>query len=173
MTDDQEGAELVKQMRADVLKPKEGVPPIDQDILDIEAARLRVEERLGYREIAKAMGCSVSTAHARVDRVYKAGMSEATEMMRQQERTRLDMLWQRSKTIAETIHYVTAHGKVVCHPETGEPIIDDMPRLAAQKEMRALAESYRKLEGLDQPTKVEQTGAVKYEIIGVDAADLA
>jgi hypothetical protein len=47
-----------------------------------------------------------------------------------------------------------------------------MPVLAAYKEMRSIAESYRKLEGLDQPTKVEQTGTVKYEVVGVELPDL-
>jgi predicted DNA-binding protein (UPF0251 family) len=172
MTDDQGGSELVPKKRAEVLKPKEGERPIDQDILDIEAARLRNEERLGYREIAQRMGCSVSTAHTRVQRVYQDAKIEATEMMRHLERERLDTLWQHAKKIAETTYYVTAHGKVVLDPETGQPLVDPMPNLQARKEMRAIAESMRKLEGLDQPTKVEQSGAIEYKISGADPSDL-
>jgi predicted DNA-binding protein (UPF0251 family) len=172
MAGDEKGAELVPKKRAEVLKPKEGVKPIDQDILDIEAARLRNEERLGYREIAQRMGCSVSTAHTRVHRVYQDAKVEATDMMRHLERERLDGLWQHAKKIAETTYYVTAHGKVVLDPETGQPLVDPMPNLQARKEMRAIAESMRKLEGLDQPAKVEQSGSVKYEIVGVSPADM-
>ncbi len=145
---------------------------IDQSILDIEAARLRAK-RMNYRQIAAEMNCTVSTAYDRVQRVYQAAKVEVTETARQIERERLDELWRNAQNIADTVHYVTAHGKVVLHPETGEPIVDDAPRIAAFKEMRAIAESYRKLEGLDQPTKVEQSGNVRYEIAGVDPTDLA
>jgi DNA-binding Lrp family transcriptional regulator len=144
----------------------------DTYALDIEAARLR-GKRLTYREIAERMGCHPSTAHARVQRAYKAARADATDVAREFERERLDQLYRRAEEVAEKTHYVTAHGKVVINPETNEPLIDPMPVLAAYKEMRQIAESYRKLEGLDQPTKVEQTGTVKYEVVGVDPTDLA
>jgi hypothetical protein len=143
----------------------------DTMALDIEAARLR-GKRLTYRQIGEIMGCSHQTAWDRVQRAYKAARADATDTARGLERDRLEGLWQRAEVIAEKEHYVTAHGKVVTHPETGEPLIDPMPVLAAYKEMRAIAESFRKLEGLDQPTKVEQTGTVKYEVVGIDVADL-
>jgi hypothetical protein len=172
MSNEQSSTELVPRKRAEILKPKAGIKPIDQDILDIEAARLRVEERLQYREIAQVMGCSTSTAYDRVQRVYQARKVEATDQMRQQEHARLDMLWQHQKRIAEGMYYQTAHGKVVKDPETGTPLVDPMPNIAARKEMRAIAESMRKLEGLDQPTKVEQTGAIEYKISGANPSDL-
>lgn len=172
MADDQTSGELVPKTRAEVLRPPEDERPMDQDILDIEAARLRNEERLNYRQIAKRMGCSVSTAYLRVQRVYQDAKVEATDMMRQQERERLDGLWQHAKKIAEGTYYQTAHGKVVRDPETNEPLVDPMPNIAARKEMRAIAESMRKLEGLDQPTKVEQSGAIEYKISGANPSDL-
>jgi hypothetical protein len=152
---------------------KPGDPlPVDQDVIDICAARLRAQ-RYTYQQIGRIMGCSTSTAHSRVQRVYKDAKQEATEMARHIERERLDELWRKAEEIANTVHYVTAHGKVVLHPETGDPVIDDNPVLAARREMRAIAESYRKLEGLDAPQKVEQSGAVRYEILGVDPSELA
>lgn len=143
----------------------------DQAALDIEAARLR-GKRLSYREIGERMGCSQSAAHARVQRAYKAARADATDVAREFERERLDVLYRKAEAIAEKTHFVTAHGKVVTHPETGQPLVDPMPQIAAYKEMRSIAESYRKLEGLDQPTKVEQTGTVKYEVVGVELPDL-
>lgn len=139
----------------------------DQRALDIEAARLR-GKRLTYREIGERMGCSPSAAHARVQRAYKAARADATDVAREFERERLDVQYRKAEKIAERTHFVTAHGKVVLHPETGLPLEDPMPVLAAYKEMRLIAESFRKLEGLDQPTKVEQSGTVKYEVVGVD-----
>lgn len=143
----------------------------DSWALDIEAARLR-GKRMTYREIGDRMGCSHQTAWARVNRAKKAARADATDVARELERERLDGMWQKVEAIAEGTHYLTAHGKVVTHPETGEPIVDPMPAIAAYKEMRSIAESYRKLEGLDQPTKVEQSGGLKVEIVGVNPDDL-
>lgn len=151
--------------------PAEKLRPLDQDVLDIEAARLR-NLRYTYRQIAQAMGCSKTAAYERVQRVYREAKIETTEMARQMERERLDELWQRAEEIATREHYVTAHGKIVLDT-AGNPIIDDGPVIIARREQRLIAESYRKLEGLDSPTKVEQTGSVKYEIVGVDPSDLA
>jgi predicted DNA-binding protein (UPF0251 family) len=144
----------------------------DVRALEIEAARLR-GKRMTYREIGERMGCSYQTAWSRVQRAYKAARADATDVAREFERQRLDEMYRKAEDIAEKTHYVTAHGKVVINPETGQPLVDPMPVLAAYKEMRQIAESYRKLEGLDQPTKVEQSGTVKYEVVGVDPSDLA
>jgi hypothetical protein len=125
-----------------------------------------------YAQIAREMGCSPSTAFERVQRVYQATRVETAETARQFERERLDGLWQKAEAIASTVHYVVAHGKVV-KDDDGNPVIDDGPVLAARREQRAIAESYRKLDGLDAPTKVEQSGAVTYEVVGIDPSDLA
>jgi hypothetical protein len=58
-------------------------------------------------------------------------------------------------------------------PVKEEPLLDDGPKLAAIREMRAIRESYRKLLGVDQPTQVAVSGAVRYEVVGVDPADLS
>jgi hypothetical protein len=144
----------------------------DVRALDIEAARLR-GKRMTYREIGERMGTSHQTAWLRVQRAYKAARADATDVAREFERQRLDEQYREALAIKEEVHYVTAHGKVVCHPETGQPLIDPAPKLAALQRMQSIAESYRKLEGLDQPTKVEQSGTVKYEVVGVDVTDLA
>lgn len=152
-------------------KPEGSRTRDDVRALDIEAARLR-GKRMTYREIGERMGTSYQTAWERVQRAYKAARADATDVAREYERERLDAMYRKAEAIAEETHYVTAHGKVVMHPETGQPLVDPMPSIAAYKEMRAIAESYRKLEGLDQPTKVEQSGGLKVEIVGVDPQDL-
>lgn len=152
-------------------KPEGSRKRDDLRALEIEAARLR-GKRLTYREIGERQGVSYQTAWDRVQRAYKHARADATDVAREYERERLDKMYRKAEAIAEEEHYLTAHGKVVTHPETGEPLIDPMPKLAAYKEMRAVAESFRKLEGLDQPTKVEQSGALKVEVVGVDPANL-
>lgn len=143
----------------------------DRKARDLIALRLR-GKRLTYREIGEQMGCSVGTAHTRVKRAYKEAFVESAEMARDFERERLDKLWRKAEEIANKTHYVTAHGKVVRNPETGEPLIDSAPVLQAYKEMRSIAESYRRLEGLDAPTKIEQTADVEYKVVGIDPANL-
>ena len=144
----------------------------DVRALEIEAARLR-GKRMTYREIGERMGCSYQTAWSRVQRAYNAARADATDVAREFERQRLDEQYREAERIKNETHYVTAHGKVVTHPETGDPLVDAAPALAALARMQSIAESYRKLEGLDQPTKVEQSGTVKYEVVGVDVTDLA
>lgn len=144
----------------------------EQVAIDAEAARLR-GLRYTHREIAAEMKCSVKTAQDRIARAYRDTLSEPAELARQFERERLDGLWRRAEEIANTVHYVTAHGKIVVDPDTGEKIVDDGPKLAAISSMRAIAESYRKLDGLDAPTRVEQSGSVKYEVVGFDTSALS
>lgn len=143
----------------------------DQIALDIEAARLR-GKRLTYRQIGERMGCSGQTAWDRVQRAYKRSLADAVDVARQFERDRLDEQYQEAQKIYDKDHCLTAHGKVVMHPETGDPLLDPAPKLAALARMQSIAESLRKLEGLDQPTRVEQSGTVKYEVVGVDVSDL-
>lgn len=153
-------------------KPEGSRTRDDVRALEIEAARLR-GKRMTYREIGERMGTSYQTAWHRVQNAYKHARADATDVAREFERERLDTQYREALAIKDETHYLTAHGKVVCHPETGEPLIDPAPKLAALARMQSIAESYRKLEGLDQPTKVEQSGSVKYEVVGVDVTDLA
>lgn len=140
-----------------------------RDAQDAQAAMLRAK-RMTYREIAEIQGCNVKTAHERVQRGLKLAIYEDVDTGRQFERARLDMLWRKVSEIAEKPHYAMAHGKLVLDKE-GEPIVDDGPNLTAFRELRAIGESYRKLEGLDQPTRVEQSGSMVYRIEGVDPAE--
>jgi hypothetical protein len=60
------------------------------------------------------------------------------------------------------------------NPETGqeEPLADDGPKLAAIQVALRVRESYRRLHGLDSETKVNLSGSVRYEVVGVDPDDL-
>lgn len=141
----------------------------DAETLDAQAAKLR-SQRMTYREIAEVQKCSVATAHERAQRGLQWIMYEDVDTGRQFERARLDLLWTKVWDIAMREHTAVAHGKVVKDDE-GNPIIDDSQNLQALRELRAIGESYRKLEGLDQPTRVEQSGSMVYRIEGVDPAE--
>ena len=68
-------------------------------------------------------------------------------------------------------HPVVSHGKVVTGPD-GKPLLDDEIKLRAVDRYLRTRESFRKLLGVDKPAKVEMSGAVRYEVVGVDPADL-
>jgi hypothetical protein len=74
--------------------------------------------------------------------------------------------------ILEKEHVAISQGKVM-KDDAGNPILDDGPRLAAIREMRMLRESFRKLYGLDAEKKVNISGGVRYEIVGIDSSDLS
>ncbi|WP_329462392.1 hypothetical protein [Streptomyces sp. NBC_01431] len=58
--------------------------------------------------------------------------------------------------------------------DTGKevPIPDEGPKLQALQVALKICESYRKLHGLDAEKKVNISGGVRYEIVGIDPADL-
>lgn len=84
---------------------------------------------------------------------------------------RLEDLYLRAAEIMEADHVVVSHGKIV-RDDDGKPLIDHGPTLAAIREARESLISTRKMVGLDQPAKVNLSGGVRYEVVGVDPADL-
>jgi hypothetical protein len=142
---------------------------------DAEAARLKglgwtltmIAAELGY-------GHRSSVAEA-IDRAYR-DIAEPARAGRDKRARQLDMLWEYAQEILDREHITVSNGKVITlpDPETGEekPLRDDGPALQAITEMRRINESYRKLEGDDRPAKMEVSGGVKYEVVGVDPEDL-
>lgn len=154
----------------------EETPPVirsrdEQDRVDIQAAELR-GQRLTYREIADHMKCDVRTAYDRVQRAMSNGLVDDPAVSRQLERERLDRMYRTAEKVSKATHYAMAHGKVVHHPVTGDPLLDPTVNLAAVREMRQVAESLRKLDGLDAPTRVEQNSTTEFRIVGIDPNDL-
>jgi deoxyribodipyrimidine photolyase-like uncharacterized protein len=88
---------------------------------------------------------------------------------------RLESLYEAAVDVLEADHVVVSHGKVITMADeagTEKPLTDHAPKLAAVAEARRTLESMRKLMGLDQPTKVNISGGVRYEVVGVDPEDL-
>jgi hypothetical protein len=137
---------------------------------DAQAAELRAQGRT-YRQIAEEMGySSKGDAWRACARATASVLREPAERMIAVESARLDDLYARAQEIADRRHLAHSNGRVV--ELGGVPLEDDGPILAALREMRQIAESYRKLHGLDQPGKVELSGGVRYEVVGIDPADL-
>ena len=137
---------------------------------DAEAARLR-SRSMSYRQIAAALGIDVAAAHAAVQRALHDTLAEPAGDVRALELEKLDRAERAVLAVLERRHLTVSHGKVIS--VGGEPLEDDAPVLAAADRLVRISESRRKLLGLDSPVKVNLSGGVKYEVVGVDAADLA
>jgi hypothetical protein len=137
------------------------------------AARIKAENpQMTYRELAAAAGYNdPGTAWRAVQRCREAVIREAGAELIASEAQQLDDLFVAAMEILERDHVVVSHGHIV-KDDRDQPILDDGPKLAALREMRQIRESYRRLFGVDQPAKVEHSGGVKYEVVGVDPADL-
>ncbi len=117
---------------------------------------------LGYKTRS-----SVYEARKRALREIVRGPAQRLLVQRQAE---LDLLWESAMEVLENEHVVVSNGRVV--ELNGSPIGDDNPKLQAIETLRKLNESMRKLHGTDQPAKLEMSGGVRYEVVGVEADDL-
>lgn len=149
--------------------------PRGQKARDAWAAERQVRDGWEYRQIAEAMGISVSTAWDRVQRglrIIDAVTYESAERARAAHRARLQAAAEVAMEVLARDHVHVAHGKIVVDG-TGKPVLDDGPKLAAATTVKHLSESLRKLDGLDAPTQVSHTGEVTYNLVGVNPDDLS
>jgi hypothetical protein len=132
---------------------------------DAEAARLRSKGK-SYRQIAAALGCDVHVAHSAVKRVIAEIITEPAEAAIAFELERLDRLHRAAMKVLERHHVTVSNGKVV--EVDGQPLLDDGPVLSAIDRLVRISESRRKLLGLDQPAKMNVSGGLTYEVVGID-----
>lgn len=121
---------------------------------DAKACRMRVAG-LTYDQIAGELGFrDRSGARRAVKRALAATAREPAGELIALELERLDHLTrQLQRALVDISYAVTAGGKIVCHPATGELLRDYGPVIAAARELRQVSESRRKLLGLDAPAK--------------------
>ncbi|MEV0526036.1 hypothetical protein AB0I66_21605 [Streptomyces sp. NPDC050439] len=137
------------------------------------AAQMKADNpRMSYQQIAEATGYrNRGDCWRAIEKCRKAVLQTAGAELIATEAAQLDDLFVAALEVLERDHVVVSHGKVVAGAD-GTPLLDDGPKLAAIREMRAIRESYRKLTGADAAQKVNVAGAVRYEVVGVDPADL-
>ncbi|MGW4670090.1 hypothetical protein [Streptomyces sp. NPDC004324] len=130
-----------------------------------------------YRELAEMFGYyDKGTAWRAMQNVKAEVVRPAVTKLIATESEQLDDLFVMAMEIIERNHIVVSHGKIITmlDPETGEekPLQDDGPRLQAIQTALRIRESYRRLHGVDQPSQVAVSGAVRYEVVGIDTTDL-
>ncbi|MFD8805573.1 helix-turn-helix domain-containing protein [Streptomyces sp. NPDC059597] len=143
---------------------------IDKAETDAEIARLYAQGHT-YKEIGAELGMTKWSVIRAVQRAVRAVVQEAGQEALQLHVDRLEYLYAKALEIAEEDHVVVSHGRIV-KDDDGNPVRDHAPTLAALREARASLESFRKLVGMDQPAKVEHSGGVTYELVGVNPEDL-
>ncbi len=154
---------------------------------EAEATRLR-SRGYSYRRIATEMNTCVSHAYQLVQNALKETLEEPAAELRALELRRLDGELERLADLEEQVkavlgaqHVTVQQGQVVMLD--GQPIPDDAAKLAAVDRLLKIEDARRKnsaerrkLLGLDAAQKLEQqvevSGALRYEVVGVDPADL-
>jgi hypothetical protein len=143
---------------------------IESAELDAQAARLR-SQRLSYRQIARELGWADPTsARDAVLRALAEVPREAGEELRAHELAHLDWLALEAQAVLSRTHFAYNNAGVIVHD--GEALHDDGPVLAAIRLLDQLSASRRKLLGLDAEQKVSVSADVRYEVVGVDPADI-
>lgn len=117
-------------------------------------------QRRPYREFYEELGYSSPAAASRdFNRALEENLAEvrtSAEAYREEELLELDHLAATAIRVMHTPHYeVTQSGKIVEDPETGLPLIDDKPKLAAIDRLLKIQDRRSKLLGLDAAQKVE------------------
>ncbi len=132
-----------------------------------QAARLYLQYR-NYQRVADEMGYATKgCAWRAVQRARLSVMQEPALDLIRTEAAELDELYTAALEILEREHPAVSHGRIV-KDDAGVPLLDDGPRLAAIRELRAIRESYRKLLGVDAPSKV----SVDAENLGAEIGSL-
>ncbi|MEV7389613.1 hypothetical protein [Streptomyces sp. NPDC091215] len=118
---------------------------------DAEAARLH-GEGWTYQEIADHFGwANKSSSHLAVERALRDVAAPAKGVRNRRERE-LQLLWDSALEILNNHHVVVSNGRII--ELDGQPLQDDGPRLQAIEQLRKVNESWRKLDGIDAPSRV-------------------
>lgn len=123
---------------------------------DAAAVRLRAQGA-SVEEIAATLGyANKGTASKAVQRALQAVVRPDVEQLRALQGDELDAIQQECWRIISTPHpKVSASGRIVVDPSTGEPVTDPAPIVAALNTLVRVGERRAKLLGLDGPAKVE------------------
>ncbi|GAA2694464.1 hypothetical protein GCM10010400_70080 [Streptomyces aculeolatus] len=134
---------------------------------DARAAELRGQGKT-FRQIADELyNGNRPEAYRGVQHAFADIAREPVESLAKSLLAQLEELTLAALEILERDHLAYSHGEVVIGPD-GTPVLDDGPKLAAIREARQLNESIRKLTGTDAEKKINVSGGVRYEIVGVD-----
>lgn len=137
---------------------------------DARAAELRAEGWT-YQQIGDELGIDKTNARRACRRALREIVQGPAEKLLAMHMERLETLYEAALDVLEADHPLVSHGRVITD-DTGQPLKDDGPKLAAIREARATMESFRRLVGLDAEQKINVSGGVRYEVVGITRDDL-
>lgn len=165
--------------------------PIHAAELDAKILALKTEGR-SFRAISRELNYDVGYVYRCFQRGVRTIRETAADDYKSNQLARIEAERAIVEEILHTRHLTVSNGHIVSdivgnypqtteggapHPNAGDPIygdplVDDGPVLAAIDRMIKLDAQESDLLGLKAPTRVEQSGGVRVEIIGVDPAEL-
>lgn len=135
------------------------------------------DQGLTFREIAEQTGQSVAVVWKHYQNAVRdipaaavAAHSETLARRLAEQLHRIDMEREAVLEVLAARHVTVSQGRVVT--ENGEPILDDGPVLTAVDRLVKLDDQEAKLLGLYAEKKISMSGGVRYEVVGIDPADL-
>ncbi|MGW0575129.1 helix-turn-helix domain-containing protein [Streptomyces sp. NPDC002920] len=143
-------------------------------VRDARACELRAQG-WSIQAIADEFGLHHSSVQAAIRRGMRDVIQGPAEQLLAVHMERLETLYEAAMEVMEADHVVVSHGKVITMTDEDgveRPLKDHGPKLAAIREARASLDSFWTLTGMKKPAKVEHSGGVKYELVGVDPQDL-
>ncbi|MEI5100310.1 hypothetical protein RB200_19505 [Streptomyces sp. PmtG] len=119
---------------------------------DAQAAELRAHG-LTYRQIGQELGIDQHSAVDACRRAVREAVDGAGKNLINLEVVRLEAMYDEVLDILHREHYVVSHGQIV-RDDTGAPLRDDEMKLKAVDRALRTRESFRRLLGLDAPSRV-------------------
>jgi hypothetical protein len=142
---------------------------------DARAAELRAKSWT-YQQIGDDLGMSRQSAYEAVQRALADTLEEPGAAVRAMELAKLDAMERAVLGVLEREHVTVQHGKVVkiLDAATGQEkaLLDDSPILQAVDRLLRIAERRARLLGLDAEKRINVSGGLTYEVVGVDPEDL-
>lgn len=132
-----------------------------------------------YRKTREAVAEEHGISRQRVDQII-ADVREnlPPEDVSEMRRESLELYAEMTRRALEIVDLIPAplvagkDGDLVEDPDTGEYVRDYSGRIKAMEAAVKFDQERRKLMGLDAAQKIEQTGSVRFELVGVDPAEL-
>lgn len=167
----------------------DGPPPPAPEVRDGHGRPIRTPEQVerdawaagqrslgrSYRAIAADLDISVSACHAAVRRAFKDIAEPEAGPARAAELATLEAARDAALEVLGRRHITVSNGRVITlADDTGRevPLPDDGPILQAAQTVARVSATIHDLMGWKSASKVQLSGEVTYQLVGVDPEDL-
>ena len=166
--------------------PDDRPPPPAPDVRDGNGRHIRTPEQVArdawaagqrslgrpYRAIAADLGISVGRTHAAVHRAYKDIAEPLAGPARAAELALLEAARDAALAVMARHHVTVSNGRVIYLDGESEALEDDGPVLAAATTVANISGKIHDLMGWKAPAKVQHSGELTYQLVGISAEDL-